>query len=367
MRRRVDSLALLRRCSLVLTVWIAAVQAGCSSSEPQPDPAASPSSTVATSAAATPADGISSTSSSTDSEPVAEEVIPESVKSVPAKKGREPIYNEMADARADIKAALERAAYSHKRVLVKFGGNWCGWCFKLHDLFHANAEIAALLRSEYELVLVDVNNNRDILQEYDPGGQHGYPWLTVLDSTGKVLVNQDTGSLEIGPKHDPDKVLAFLARWQPDQPDANQVLTAALEKSRVEGKRVLVHIGAPSCGWCHVLDRFLLGQRGLIGLDYIDLKIDTVRTTNGQAVADRLRSGHSGGGIPWMVILNADGKQLVTSDGPRGNIGYPSEPHEIEYFVAMLNQTRHNLSDAQVKTLERQLQENAAKRKAAAH
>ena len=360
MRRRVDSLALLRRCSLVLTVWIAAVQAGCSSSQPQPAPASS-------SAAATTAEGITATSSQPDSESAAEKATPETVKAAPAKKGREPIYNETANARAEIKAAMERATYSHKRVLVKFGGNWCGWCFKLHDLFHANAEIAALLRSEYELVLVDVNNNRDILQEYDPGGQHGYPWLTVLDSSGKVLVNQDTGSLEIGPKHDPDKVLAFLARWQPDRPDAEQALTAAMEKARAEGKRVLVHIGAPSCGWCHVLDRFLLEQRRLIGLDYIDLKIDTVRATNGQTVADRLRSGHTAGGIPWMVILDADGKQLVTSDGPRGNIGYPSEPHEIEYFVAMLNQSRKNLSDAQVVTLERQLQENAAKRKAAAH
>jgi len=224
-----------------------------------------------------------------------------------------------------------------------------------------------VLRSEYELVLVDINTNRDILQAYDPDGQHGYPWLTVLDSTGKVLVNQDTGSLEIGPRHDPDKVLAFLTRWQPDRLDAEEVLTAALEKAGAESKRVLVHIGAPSCGWCHVLDRFLLQQRELIGLDYIDLKIDTARATNGHAVADRLRSGHPSGGIPWMVILAADGKQLVTSDGPRGNIGYPSEPGEIEHFVAMLNQTRQNLSDDQVAALERQLQENAAKRQAAAH
>jgi thiol-disulfide isomerase/thioredoxin len=323
---------------------------------------------VTASPTANPAETTTQASASPDIETSAPELAtPETVKSTPTKLGREPIYNETADARAEIKAALERAAYSNKRVLVKFGGNWCGWCFKLHDLFHANGEIAALLRSEYELVLVDVNSNRDILQEYDPGGRHGYPWLTVLDSSGKVLVNQDTGSLEIGPKHDPDKVLAFLARWQSDRPDAEQVLTAALERARAEGKRVLVHIGAPSCGWCHVLDRFLREQGDLIGLDYIDLKIDTVRMENGQTVADRLRLGHSAGGIPWTVILDADGKPLVTSDGPRGNIGYPSEPHEIEYFVAMLNQTRKSLSDSQVATLERQLQENAAKRKAAAH
>ena len=29
-------------------------------------------------------------------------------------------------------------------------------------------------------------------------------------------------------------------------------------------------------------------------------------------------------GIPWMVILDTDGKELISSDGPKGNIGYPA-------------------------------------------
>lgn len=88
---------------------------------------------------------------------------------------------------------------------------------------------------------------------------------------------------------------------------------------------------------------------------------------NGKELAARLRAGKAPGGIPWMAILDGDGKTLVTSDGPKGNIGYPGEPHEIEFFVAMLNQTRQHLSDDQVGDLERQLQENAAKRRTAAH
>lgn len=285
----------------------------------------------------------------------------------PGKKGREPIYNEKADARADIQAALDRASYDNKRVLVKFGGNWCGWCFKLHDLFHQNREIAALLRAEYELVLVDVNTNRDLLNEYDPNGQHGYPWLTVLDASGKVLCNQDTASLEDGPKHDPPRVKAFLEKWQTDRVDAEQALAAGLVRARAENKRVLVHIGAPWCGWCHVLDRFLREQRNLIAVDYIDLKIDQDRMIDGKEVAGRLRSGSATGGIPWMVILDADGKPLITSDGPRGNIGYPGAAHEIEHFITMLNTTRQNLSEEQVAALERQLHDNAARRKAATH
>jgi thiol-disulfide isomerase/thioredoxin len=283
------------------------------------------------------------------------------------KKGRAPIYDENADARADVQAALERAAYDNKRVLVKFGGNWCGWCFKLHDLFHENREIAALLRSEYELVLVDVRSNQELLSEYDPNGRHGYPWLTVLDASGQVLCNHDTGSLEDGPKHDPPKVKAFLEKWQPDRIDAEQALAEGLQRARTENKRVLVHIGAPWCGWCRVLDRFLQEQRDLVGLDYIDLKIDQDRMTDGKGVAVRLRAGSASGGIPWIAILDANGETLVTSDGPRGNIGYPGEPHEIEFFIAMVNKTRQNLSDEQVAALERRLQDNATKLKVGAH
>jgi thiol-disulfide isomerase/thioredoxin len=307
---------------------------------------------------------VNSRSTTAGAVPNAEQPKPESTAD---KKSRAPIYDEKADARADIQTALQRAMYDNKRVLVKFGGNWCGWCFKLHDLFHENPEIAALLRSEYELVLVDVNTNRDLLEEYDPKGNHSYPWLTVLDAAGKVLCNQDTGSLEVGPKHDPAKVKSFLEKWQPEHTFAELALAAALQRAQAENKRVLVHIGAPWCGWCRVLDRFLREQGDLIGVDYIDLKIDQDRMTDGKAVASRLRSGSTSGGIPWMAILDSDGNTLVTSDGPRGNIGYPGEPHEREYFIAMVNKTRQHLSDEQVSSLERVLQDNAAKRKAAAH
>jgi thiol-disulfide isomerase/thioredoxin len=281
-----------------------------------------------------------------------------------ARTERAPIYVESADARADIKAALERAAYDHKRVLVKFGGNWCSWCYKLHDVFTHDPDVAPLLRSEYELVLVDVNSNTDLLQEFDPDNdRHSYPWLTVLDADGQVLVNQNTEPLEQGPQHEPAKVKAFLEQWRAAPLDAEQVLASGFVTAGDENKRVLVHVGAPWCGWCRVLDRFLLEQRDLIGLDYLDVKIDVDRMTHGPDVEQRLRAtGRETGGIPWMAILDADGTILVTSDGPSGNIGYPYQPQEIEHFVAMLNQTRQNITDAQVGQLEQRLRDYAAAR-----
>ena len=165
-------------------------------------------------------------------------------KAKPAKKQvpkRDPIYNPKADAAADIAAAVKKARFEHGRVLVMYGGNWCGWCYKLHDLFKSDKEIATVLRNEYELVMVDVDTQHKVMDHYvKKSEQHGVPFLTVLDSDGKVLVNQQTGALEDGPKHDPKKVKAFLTKWVSPAADAEKVLADGLARSqaRLEARAV---------------------------------------------------------------------------------------------------------------------------------
>lgn len=68
-------------------------------------------------------------------------------------------------------------------------------------------------------------------------------------------------------------------------------------------------------------------------------------------------------GIPWMAILDADGKTLITSDGPKGNIGFPVEPHEIEHFLAMIRKTAKNLGADELSGLDQVLRETARKLK----
>jgi len=147
-----------------------------------------------------------------------------SSKAASKNKTRKQIYDERADARVDIQAAINRARQNHKRVLVKFGGNWCGWCHKLHALFHDDPVIAPIIRDEYELVLVDSDRNRALMERLDPAyGEYGYPWLAVFDEKGALLVTQETGVLETGNKHDVEKVKAFLVKWKTDtEPKVNQ-------------------------------------------------------------------------------------------------------------------------------------------------
>ena len=68
--------------------------------------------------------------------------------------------------RAELAKCLKSAGEENKRVLILFGGNWSEWCFKLHELLKANAEIEPLVKRGFVVVLVDANANRKLLESY---------------------------------------------------------------------------------------------------------------------------------------------------------------------------------------------------------
>ncbi|MCC6359120.1 MAG: thioredoxin family protein [Phycisphaerales bacterium] len=284
----------------------------------------------------------------------------------PAQEKPAKVYDEAADAKAQIAAAIKKAGRDHSRVLVVYGGNWCGWCIKLHGLFQSDKDIAKTLLYEYQLVSVDIgkfDKNMDIAAKYEADlKKNGVPFLTVLDGDGKVVTNQDTGSLEAGEKHDAQKVAAFLDKNKAAAVDAEAELKAALSKAASDGKRVFLHFGAPWCGWCHRLEDFMARPEieKLLAKDFVDVKIDMDRMTNAKEVAQRFRKDEKGG-IPWFAFLDHEGKPLATSDGPKTNIGYPAAPEEIAHFVKMLQTTKKNLTDDDIAAIEKALKEAAPK------
>ena len=135
-----------------------------------------------------------------------------------------------------------------------FGGDWCGWCHKLHDLFKTNGEIAQTLSNEYVLVTVDtgspyatqvLNRCKEALSQDDLQKGVGYPFLAVLDADNKVVTAQQTGPLEEGDHHDPRKVAEFLTKWKAPAKDAKLVVEEALSRASSDDKRVLLTFGAP--------------------------------------------------------------------------------------------------------------------------
>lgn len=132
-------------------------------------------------------------------------------------QARPNIYDESADGSKQIADALDNATKEHKRILLQFGANWCGWCHKLHHVFETDKSIAEELKSDYVVVMIDVNkgHNNDIDTKYGHPTRFGLPAIVVLDADGKQLITQDTGKLEEGDHHSPVKVMVFLKEWAP--------------------------------------------------------------------------------------------------------------------------------------------------------
>jgi thioredoxin-related protein len=126
------------------------------------------------------------------------------------------IYDPKADAVADIKAAVTKAAAENKHVLIQVGGNWCTWCIKLHNLFHSNTKIDSILKADYIIVHLNYsseNKNLPILKELDFPQRFGFPVLVILDKSGKRIHTQETGLLESGEGYSINKIIWFLENW----------------------------------------------------------------------------------------------------------------------------------------------------------
>jgi thioredoxin-related protein len=279
------------------------------------------------------------------------------------------IYDRSADAQVQVEKACEQARRENKRILVMFGGDWCGWCHKLHELFASNAEVGKILSYEYVLVMVDIQApNAEALQTKCKTGLSkeevqkgvGYPFLSVLDADGKVVTALRTDVLEEGDHHDPSRVKEFLNRWAVAPKDAQLVLEEGLSRAASLDKRVFLTFGAPWCGWCHKLGDWLAQPEiaSILDRDFVIVPIDIDRMTHGKDVMAQVRP-KAPGGIPWFAVLDAKGKPLGTSEGPEGNIGYPVKPAEIDHFVALITGQSRRIEAGQHERLRQSLRESA--------
>jgi thioredoxin 1 len=129
-----------------------------------------------------------------------------------------PIYPDVSAANADLAAALRSAAATKRRVIVDFGGNWCGDC-KVLDANLRKPENAALLEKHFVVVHVNVgdkgiDHNFDVAERYGIPLRKGVPALAVLEPDGRVVYAQKNGEFESMRRMDPKSVGEFLERWK---------------------------------------------------------------------------------------------------------------------------------------------------------
>ncbi len=123
------------------------------------------------------------------------------------------LYSETADPAADIAAALSQARHEHKRVLLDFGGNWCGDCQVL-DIYYHQSPNAELLAKHFVLVHINIGHmdkNVDVARKYKVPITKGVPALAVLDAHGNLLYAEKEKEFE---HTSPEAITAFLKRWK---------------------------------------------------------------------------------------------------------------------------------------------------------
>jgi thioredoxin 1 len=148
------------------------------------------------------------------------------ISSAGARSANRIIYPDPSQAKADLSAALKTAAETHKRVLIDFGGNWCGDCQVLDMYFH-DAKNLPILEANFVLVHVNIGHmdeNVEIARQYDVPLERGVPALAVLDEKGKLLYSQRNGEFEAMRRMDPNSVTEFLVQWRPAKPGCSAVM-----------------------------------------------------------------------------------------------------------------------------------------------
>ena len=123
-------------------------------------------------------------------------------------------YEESADAKSQIQAALGQAKQAQLPVLVVFGANWCGDC-KVLDIAFKEGESAPLIANSFKVVKVDVgrfDRNTDLAELYGVPLKSGIPAVAVLSIQGKVVYATRAGELADARKMGDKGILEFFTK-----------------------------------------------------------------------------------------------------------------------------------------------------------
>ena len=134
-----------------------------------------------------------------------------------AKPATRDIYPDPGQAKADVAAALKTAAATHKRILLDFGGNWCGDCQVLDIYFHDPSN-RPILDANFVLVHINIgmtDANLELAKKYEVPLDKGVPALAVLSENGKLLYSQKGGEFEAMRRMQSSSVTNFLVQWKP--------------------------------------------------------------------------------------------------------------------------------------------------------
>jgi thioredoxin-related protein len=121
--------------------------------------------------------------------------------------------------------------------------------------------------------------------------------------------------------------------------DASVQIAGALAKASAQDKRVLLIFGANWCIWCHRLHATLESEPAVAraldqGFVLVMVDVNTRKGEKRNAAVNDKYGDPIKNGIPVLVVLGADGKQLTTKDSGELEEGEGHSPAKILAFLS---------------------------------
>jgi thiol:disulfide interchange protein len=124
------------------------------------------------------------------------------------------LYPPVESATPDLNAAIAKARTLHKRVLVDFGGDWCGDCQVLDIYAHdpVNADLLDKYFVKVNINIGHIDTNIDVAKRCGVE-LRGVPALAVLDDHGNVIFAQHNEFSRMRSMKSSD-LTDFLNKWK---------------------------------------------------------------------------------------------------------------------------------------------------------
>lgn len=129
--------------------------------------------------------------------------------------------------------------------------------------------------------------------------------------------------------------IAAMPKIYDEKADGKLQIAQSLEQAKAGNKRVLLQFGANWCGPCHQLHNLLHQNADIAGTlerGYVVANIDVNEGHNGDLF--KLYTDGKGSGIPFMVVLDGEGKVLAKPDSESFNA--PDDGYDVSKIATFL-------------------------------